>query len=362
MRNVAKWTAVWVKDRDLPESDRGSHAKRFSVLDDPEIKEGMAAYLRTHKWATNPVKFQEFINGSLLPRIAEKYATEEMEPVMVKGLKKFIETELFPQVEMSFGSHLREDIFRFNCVQLRLVLVPQDEATFQAHDDHKKQWGPVDEQPLRHKGPRHGLHQSECTCSTHGHMKDARESLEYGKNYDGYWNGEKFCEQLCNKIIPAFEKLHGAGHQAVFLVDNSQGHSAYAADALLASQMNLNPGGKQACMWNGWFMQNGQRVEQTMIFADNHAKYPGQPKGMKVVLEECGLWSHHLTLKENMPAALASVSLETMWRWEHRVYRWIDAYRDGLGAKDAQKRVKDFSSKKYKSHRHVPETLARTFD
>ncbi|KAE9384441.1 hypothetical protein BT96DRAFT_950564 [Gymnopus androsaceus JB14] len=75
-RNVAKWIAVWVKDRDLPESDRGSHAKRFSVLDDPEIKEGMAAYLQTHKWATNPAKFQEFINGSLLPRIAEKYAME----------------------------------------------------------------------------------------------------------------------------------------------------------------------------------------------------------------------------------------------------------------------------------------------
>ncbi|KAE9394624.1 hypothetical protein BT96DRAFT_827392, partial [Gymnopus androsaceus JB14] len=68
------------------------------------------------------------------------------------------------------------------------------------------------------------------------------------------------------------------------------------------------------------------------------------------------------TLKENMPAALASVSLETMRRWEHRVYHWIDAYWDGLGAKDTQKQVKDFSFKKYKSHQCVPETLARTFD
>ncbi|KAE9384442.1 hypothetical protein BT96DRAFT_842201, partial [Gymnopus androsaceus JB14] len=63
-----------------------------------------------------------------------------------------------------------------------------------------------------------------------------------------------------------------------------------------------------------------------------------------------------------LQSALASVSLETMRQWEHRVYRWIDAYRDGLGAKDAQKRVKDFSSKKYKSHRRVPEALAHTFD
>ena len=30
------------------------------------------------------------------------------------------------------------------------------------------------------------------------------------------------------------------------MVDNSQGHSAYAVDALLTSQMNLRPGSKQA--------------------------------------------------------------------------------------------------------------------
>jgi hypothetical protein len=32
------------------------------------------------------------------------------------------------------------------------------------------------------------------------------------------------------------------------MVDNSQGHSAYSEDALLASCMNVKPGGKQAHM------------------------------------------------------------------------------------------------------------------
>jgi hypothetical protein len=35
------------------------------------------------------------------------------------------------------------------------------------------------------------------------------------------------------------------------MVDNSQGHSAYAADALLVSRMNMKPGGKQAYIRNG---------------------------------------------------------------------------------------------------------------
>ena len=54
--------------------------------------------------------------------------------------------------------------------------------------------------------------------------------------------------QLKEKIIPAFEHAHGAGYQMLLMVDNSQGHSAYAKDALLTSRMNMNPGGKQACL------------------------------------------------------------------------------------------------------------------
>jgi hypothetical protein len=41
--------------------------------------------------------------------------------------------------------------------------------------------------------------------------------------------------QLKEKIIPVFEDTHGPGYQALFLIDNSQGHSAYPMDVLLAS-------------------------------------------------------------------------------------------------------------------------------
>lgn len=68
------------------------------------------------------------------------------------------------------------------------------------------------------------------------------------------------------------------------------------------------------------------------------------------------------TLKENMPKAMASVSVQTIRRWEHRMIWWMDAYRGGLSAKDAQFQVKQFSSKRYTSHRRVPETLARQLD
>ncbi|KAG1802914.1 uncharacterized protein HD556DRAFT_1304152 [Suillus plorans] len=109
-----------------------------------------------------------------------------------------------------------------NYVEQRLILVEHDEMTAQANDLSSKSW-------------------------------EASQTLEYGKNYEGYWTGEHFVKQLTKKIILAFERVHGAGHQALFLIDNSQGHSAYSEDALLTSHMNVKPGGKQACMRSGWY-------------------------------------------------------------------------------------------------------------
>lgn len=96
--------------------------------------------------------------------------------------------------------------------------------------------------------------------------------------------------QLQNKIIPEFERVHGLGYQALFLVDNSQGHSAYAEDALVVSCMNVKPGGKQAHMRNGWYISNGKKVTQSMVYPHDHADHPNAPKGMKAVLTERGLY------------------------------------------------------------------------
>jgi hypothetical protein len=55
-------------------------------------------------------------------------------------------------------------------------------------------------------------------------------------------------------------------------------------------------------------------------------------------------------LKENMSKELASVPLQTIRRWEHRMYRWMEAYRSGLGTKNAQIQVRKFSSKITQTH------------
>ena len=68
------------------------------------------------------------------------------------------------------------------------------------------------------------------------------------------------------------------------------------------------------------------------------------------------------TLQENLPMALKSVSVETVRKWEHRMWRWLEAYSDGLAAREAQLHVQKFSSRKYKSHRRVPEHMSEWLD
>jgi predicted transcriptional regulator len=519
-RLVRSWARDWIKTRDLPESEKGRHVKVFSLLQNTDVRMELQAYVRSNKWSMNPKKLAEFSEQKMVPTEAKKYLEGVVEQEMPRGLQKYIQTELFPRIGVKaskgislstarrwlrnegfhyihhkkalyYDGHERPDVVDYrqndflpkmaeylprlvdfevddveqpkapaNYVERGIVAVWHDEMTAQGNDGQKMGWVYEGEQPLKKKGQGRGLHQSDVICSTCGWLEEASETLEYGKNYDGYWTGELLVKQvrehrklyrwamrlidtqLKEKIIPAFERIHGPGYQALIIVDNSQGHSAYAADALRTKSMNLSPGGKQGKMRDGWFIKNGRRHVQPMVFPANHDTHPNLAKGMREVLVERGLWrtgllkecskpnkcpvgatdccatrildlqpdfmetrslvqevieaAGHLciflpkfhcelncieyfwgavkqylrsrcdytfdTLKANLPLALKSVDVTLMRKWQHRVKRWMEAYRSGLNAKDAQIQVKSFSSYKYKSHRRIPESLAKLFD
>ncbi|KAG1839892.1 hypothetical protein DFJ58DRAFT_667458, partial [Suillus subalutaceus] len=68
------------------------------------------------------------------------------------------------------------------------------------------------------------------------------------------------------------------------------------------------------------------------------------------------------TLKENMPKAqLHLFSAVQSCVWEHRMYQWMEAYRSGLGTTEAQIH-KTFSSREYKSHIRIPDTVAHALN
>ena len=82
------------------------------------------------------------------------------------------------------------------------------------------------------------------------------------------------------KAIPIFEQMF-PDCVAIFAFDQSSNHTSYAKDALVVSRMNLSSGGAQPKM-HDTIMRNG--VFQSMVLPN------GEPKGIKLVLEERGLW------------------------------------------------------------------------
>ena len=72
--------------------------------------------------------------------------------------------------------------------------------TAQANDGKRKSWVLEGEHALKKKGVGRGIHHSDVICSTFGWLKEASQSLEYGKNYNGYWTGELFVKQV--RIFP----------------------------------------------------------------------------------------------------------------------------------------------------------------
>ena len=257
-RQVRSWTELWIKDRKLPQSLRGKHIKVFTLLDDPGICAELRSYVRSNKWAVDPVKLANFSTMTMLPKSAEAYGTNLMKKEIPTGLKRYLELELFPRIRMKvargislstarrwlhregfrftehwkslyFDGHERPDVVEYrqnsfipqikeyrrrlveyvvgevmqekkktvgNYVERRLVLVSHDESTAQANDGKKMSWVHEKEHVLKKKGAGRGIHQSDVICSTVGWLKEASQSLEYGKNYDGYWNGELFVKQV----------------------------------------------------------------------------------------------------------------------------------------------------------------------
>ncbi len=236
-RMVRRWARAWIEKRELPSSARGAHLKSYSLLDDPSIRAELRSYLRSNKWATDPVKVAEYSKLEMIPAAAEKFIRHIVDEEMPRGLMKYMQVELFPRIHMKasgkgisietarrflykegfryeehkkalyYDGHERPDVvayrqneflpamakYRKRLVEymigdvskkiqkandsladgLELVLVSHDEMTTQANNGKKKSWVPAGEFPIKKKGVGRGLHTSQVVCSTKGLLPEA---------------------------------------------------------------------------------------------------------------------------------------------------------------------------------------------
>ena len=167
-----------------------------------------------------------------------------------------------------------------------VILVTQDECTFNSNDGKHYIWVHPQHKPLRKKGRGQGLHVSDLVTPIE-RLGDGQACtiLKCGGNV--WWDGDKLLNQVVEKAIPVFEAQF-PGCKALLAFDNSRNHLKFAEDALRVSEMNLEPGGKNPKRMRDSYVVDQNHPEggyiQSMVQAD------GRPKGLKIVLTECGLW------------------------------------------------------------------------
>lgn len=344
---TAKWIRALAKYylfyESFPLSQCGRHQKHKRLIDDEDIALRCQRWLRQESGMNgiSTSQFKQYIENVIFPECVEIKKT-----ISLRTTERWLNV-LGCQFEkhrqgMYFDGHEREDVVAYRKKFLRtmkeferkmakyegeamdaispmlgvgereLIFVTHDECIFCSNDGKRGIWVLDGEMPLRKKGNGRSIMVSEFLSEACGRLKlseeettihpnvsaEARCYLIPGKNQEGYWTIEHLLEQIKHKAIPIFEaKFPNA--TAVFAFDNSTNHAAYAKDALVAQRMNLGPGGKQPIMRSTTFFDiNGQQKIQQMIFDENHpdATMRGQPKGIRRVLMERGLWREGLTL------------------------------------------------------------------
>lgn len=110
------------------------------------------------------------------------------------------------------------------------------------------------------------------------------DGIEYGEAREGHWTAG-----LCVIWRRQWRLLKQRGTvEDCLAFDHSSCHGAMPEDALDASKMNVNPGGRQWVMWNGWWGGKPQKRNTPR----------GIPKGMQIVLEEQGINTWKMNAEE----------------------------------------------------------------
>jgi len=167
-----------------------------------------------------------------------------------------------------------------------VILVTQDECTFNSNDGKHFIWVHSENKPVRKKRRDQGLHISDFLTLI-GRLGDGEACVTLKCGGDTWWTGDRLLDQVINKAIPAFEAQFPAC-KALFDFENSRNHLKFADNALRVSKMNLEPGGSKMKIMHDTYVLDDKHADggyvQLLALPD------GSPKGLKIVLMERGLW------------------------------------------------------------------------
>ncbi|KAJ7107219.1 hypothetical protein C8R43DRAFT_1091981 [Mycena crocata] len=289
--------------------------ERSKLLDDEGFYTGVQRWLRTLEVGTvNPKSLQRHVNETLLPLFSVRKSTvtihhcvywDRHERKDLLSFEKFISCYAEPNM-----AEIRPELGKG---EVEHVVIVHDESTVHSNDyQNNHYWIKAGEQVLKKKGCGRLIMISGFLCERYGLLAltdeliaenkklaaDLRLAItdsttvmhpdnkpvsyiENVKGWDSYWNMEQMIAQLVITILIARHLFPKPVIHCVF--DNSSAHGSLAKDALTATKMKVNPGGKVPKM-------RDTKMTFDKNLPDDHPQkqWEGLPKGMKAILAQRG--------------------------------------------------------------------------
>ena len=350
-RTLREWRSQFFENGgEIPEGKQGKYQRSGVLWSNEDLNRKATRYIRENanvKGQPNLTvgKFCQWVNDDLLPNTT-------LEPgfprkIAVETARKWMHELGFSVVTKKKGTfvdgHERDDVVEYRNTFLRrmvtvgflneenapteeakkalptdlhapppelldkTVVLFHDESTFQANEDQPTLWAVKGTSVMRPKSKGSGIMVSDFIEERNGYLqltdneyehakqqdpsirKYARRLFEYGEAKEGYWTSEKFMSQIREAEKIAVAKYPKAeGWRLVWLFDHSSCHAAMPGDALDVTKMNVNPGGKQRVMRDGFWAGKPQKMNYAL----------GIPKGLRVILEERGIDTRKMNAEE----------------------------------------------------------------
>ncbi|KAG2216602.1 hypothetical protein INT45_009567 [Circinella minor] len=204
---------------------QGKHVKRASLLSNEDVKEAARKWIISTKLEKRDIpELLKYLNHTIIPTVYyDGHERADVVQYRKEWASKMVEYNYFME------KYNEDD-------------VTMDESTFYCNESPINLWLLENENPIRNKSPSGSIMVSEFQCPCHGTMRiknwKSRKFFFAGTNRDGYWTWKDMHQQIKDDVIPLFEKLH-PGCQALFILDQSSNHNAYAPSAKRATCFNL---------------------------------------------------------------------------------------------------------------------------
>ncbi|EFP80427.2 uncharacterized protein PGTG_06383 [Puccinia graminis f. sp. tritici CRL 75-36-700-3] len=342
-RQISQHAGYVMKFKQIKNSKNGNRTNHKSILDDVELRREL------FQWASNqtigavtPNSFRTHVLNHTFPAFKiEKTISRQTATAWMYKLG-FSPQEY--KKSIYFDGHERDDVVESRKLYIQRyrelrrlsriygtdnlematpvdpeVLGDNRETVFIYHDEstvHTKErpgvaWLLPGTSEIRSKNSGRLIHISDFILETTGRLTslatdntpsiDAATIIYPGSTGDKWWDMQQLCNQVTEKAIPIFNQTHPTS-QAVFVFDCSSAHGAYSPSALRVQSMNLKFGGKQARLRDSIIPFDDPHIPihlhgqvQKFVYENDHPDpdRAGKPKGVRVILEERGLWQHY---------------------------------------------------------------------